>query len=87
MKEFGFSFNTVVKEIETEFASDRTGITVISNLGAAVGKGNYTSWRIKGFAAERIRERLSEQFLQSNRPVKKPRTIVFLRDLRRTVAK
>ena len=82
MQAFGFSYGKIVKLIEhdPDVIADR-------NLGFAVGKQSYTSWRIPGFVAERLRKRLTEKPLQAKFSVNKPRRVVFLSNSGRRVAK
>ena len=82
MKEFGFSFNKIVRLLEHDDDVYRDG-----NLGPAVGKQSYTSYRIRGFIAERLRQRLTEKPLKAKFSVNKPRRVVFLSNSGRRVAK
>jgi hypothetical protein len=82
MEAFGFSYGKIVKLIEHE-----SDVIRDRNLGPAVGKQSYTNWRIPGFVAERLRQRLTEKPLQAKFSVNKPRRVVPLSNRGIRVAK
>lgn len=62
------------------------GVLKLEGCGAAQGKRNYTTFSIPESAALRVRERLTQQLLQTQLPRRNPRRVVFLRNRNRRVA-
>ena len=76
-----FSATTIRKLIRNE-----PGVLKLQGMGTAYGKRAYTTFSIPESVALRIRERLTQEPLQTQLPRRNPRRVVLLRNRNRRVA-
>lgn len=76
-----FSATTIRKLIRNE-----PGVLKLQGMGTAYGKRAYTTFSIPESVALRLRERLTQEPLQTQLPRRNPRRVVLLRNRNRRVA-
>ena len=76
-----FSATTIRRLIRNE-----AGVLKLQGMGAAYGKRAYTTFSIPESVALRLRERLTQEPLQTQLPRRNPRRVVLLRNRNRRVA-